>query len=32
MGLLNKLKGYYQNWVDEWALKLTREYNQGGEE
>jgi len=28
--LLNKLKGYYENWVDEWALKLTREYNQGG--
>src|ERR1035438_660270 len=21
-GLLNKLKGYYENWIDEWALKL----------
>lgn len=24
--LLQKLKGYYQNWSDEWALKLSREY------
>jgi hypothetical protein len=24
--LLQKLKGYYENWVDEWALKLTNEY------
>jgi len=24
--LLQKLKGYYENWVDEWALKLAREY------
>lgn len=24
--LLQKLKGYYDNWVDEWALKLTNEY------
>ena len=24
--LLNKLKGYYENWVDEWALKLANEY------
>lgn len=24
--LLNKLKGYYDNWVDEWALKLANEY------
>jgi hypothetical protein len=25
--LLQKLKGYYENWVDEWALKLSNEYN-----
>lgn len=25
--LLQKLKGYYENWVDEWALKLANEYN-----
>ena len=24
--LLQKLKGYYENWIDEWALKLTNEY------
>lgn len=24
--LLNKLKGYYENWVNEWALKLANEY------
>jgi hypothetical protein len=24
--LLQKLKGYYENWVDEWALKLPKEY------
>jgi|ERR1035437_9395806 type II secretory pathway component PulC len=24
--LLQKLKGYYDNWVDEWALKLANEY------
>ena len=24
--LLQKLKGYYENWVDEWALKLSSEY------
>ncbi len=24
--LLQKLKGYYENWVDEWALKLVNEY------
>ena len=24
--LLQKLKGYYENWVDEWALKLPNEY------
>lgn len=24
--LLQKLKGYYENWVDEWALKLSNEY------
>jgi len=24
--VLQKLKGYYENWVDEWALKLTNEY------
>jgi len=24
--LLQKLKGYYENWVNEWALKLTNEY------
>lgn len=26
--LLQKLKGYYENWVDEWALKLANEYRQ----
>lgn len=26
--LLRKLKGYYENWVDEWALKIANEYNQ----
>lgn len=24
--LLQKLKGYYENWVNEWALKLSSEY------
>jgi hypothetical protein len=24
--LLQKLKGYYENWIDEWALKVTNEY------
>lgn len=24
--LLQKLKGYYDNWCDEWALKLANEY------
>ncbi len=24
--LLTKLKGYYENWVNEWALKLANEY------
>lgn len=24
--LLQKLKGYYENWVDEWALKLANDY------
>jgi hypothetical protein len=24
--LLQKLKGYYENWVNEWALKLPNEY------
>lgn len=24
--LLQKLRGYYENWVDEWALKLVNEY------
>jgi hypothetical protein len=24
--VLQKLRGYYENWVDEWALKLTNEY------
>lgn len=24
--LLQKLKGYYENWVDEWYLKLANEY------
>ncbi len=23
LNLLQKLKGYYQNWVDEWAVKVT---------
>ena len=26
--LLKKLKGYYENWVDEWALKIANDYNQ----
>lgn len=24
--LLQKLKGYYENWCDEWALKMSQEY------
>jgi len=24
--LLQKLKGYYENWINEWALKLANEY------
>jgi hypothetical protein len=24
--VLQKIKGYYENWVDEWALKLANEY------
>jgi hypothetical protein len=24
--ILQKLKGYYENWIDEWALKLSSEY------
>jgi len=24
--LLQKLNGYYENWVDEWSLKLSNEY------
>jgi len=26
--ILQKLRGYYQNWCDEWARKITTEYNQ----
>jgi hypothetical protein len=26
--ILQKLKGYYKNWCDEWARKITNEYNQ----
>jgi hypothetical protein len=26
--ILQKLKGYYQNWCDEWSRKITNEYNQ----
>jgi hypothetical protein len=26
--ILQKLKGYYNNWSDEWARKITTEYNQ----
>lgn len=26
--ILQKLKGYYKNWCDEWARKITTEYNQ----
>lgn len=26
--ILQKLKGYYQNWCDEWSRKITTEYNQ----
>lgn len=29
--LLQKLKGYYENWVDEWALKLANEYKGKGQ-
>jgi len=28
--LLQKLKGYYENWVNEWALKLANEYHSQG--
>lgn len=27
-GILNRLQGYYQNWCDEWAKKITNEFNQ----
>ena len=30
--LLQKLKGYYENWVNEWALKLTNEYKAKSDE
>lgn len=26
--ILQKLKGYYQNWCDEWSRKIATEYNQ----
>ena len=26
---IKKLKGYYDNWADEWAQKLATEYNRG---
>jgi hypothetical protein len=26
--ILQKLKGYYQNWCNEWSRKITNEYNQ----
>lgn len=29
--ILQKLRGYYQNWCDEWARKITNEYNQKSE-
>jgi hypothetical protein len=29
---IKKLKGYYDNWADEWAQKLATEYNRGDEE
>jgi len=29
---IKKLKGYYDNWADEWAQKLATEYNRNGEE
>jgi len=29
VAILNKLEGYYQNWVDEWAEKVRREYKSG---
>lgn len=27
-GVLSRLQGYYQNWCDEWAKKITNEFNQ----
>lgn len=27
--ILKKLIGYFKNWKDEWAIKLTNEYNTG---
>lgn len=29
---IKKLKGYYDNWADEWAKKLATEYNRGDED
>jgi|TARA_R110000796_G_scaffold19237_4_gene57794 hypothetical protein len=29
---IKKLKGYYDNWADEWAQKLATEYNRGDDE
>lgn len=27
-GVLNRLQGYYKNWCNEWAKKITTEFNQ----
>lgn len=29
---IKKLKGYYDNWADEWSQKLATEYNRNSEE
>lgn len=29
--MIKKLKGFYDNWADEWAQKLATEYNRGSE-
>ena len=30
--ILKKLKGFYDNWADEWAKKLATEYNRNNDE
>jgi hypothetical protein len=32
IGILKKLKGFYDNWADEWAKKLATEYNRNSDD